>query len=41
MTSIILKATETGRVIAFRHDRGYWVDIGTPEQLERARQFLD
>jgi len=40
MTSIILKATTTGRVIAFRYDRGYWVDIGTPEQLENARQLL-
>ncbi|MEA1887134.1 MAG: nucleotidyltransferase family protein [Bacteroidota bacterium] len=40
MTSIILKATATGRVIAYRHDRGYWVDIGTPDQLEKARQIL-
>lgn len=40
MTSIVLKATATGRVIAFRHDRGYWVDIGTPEQLEKARKLL-
>ncbi|MDT8402254.1 MAG: nucleotidyltransferase family protein [Bacteroidales bacterium] len=40
MTSIILKATATGRVIAFRYDRGYWVDIGTPEQLEKARHLL-
>jgi MurNAc alpha-1-phosphate uridylyltransferase len=40
MTSIVLKATETGRVIVFRHDRGYWVDIGTPEQLEKARALL-
>jgi len=40
MTSIVLKATATGRVIAFRYDRGYWVDIGTPEQLEKARKLL-
>jgi len=40
MTSIVLKATATGRVIAFRYDRGYWVDIGTPEQLEKARNLL-
>lgn len=40
MTSIILKATETGRVIVFRYDNGYWVDIGTPEQLEKARELL-
>ncbi len=40
MTSIVLKATVTGRVIAFRYDRGYWVDIGTPEQLENARKML-
>jgi NDP-sugar pyrophosphorylase family protein len=40
MTSIVLKATATGRVIVFRYDRGYWVDIGTPEQLEKARELL-
>ena len=40
MTSIVLKAAETGRVIAFRYDRGYWVDIGTPDQLEYARENL-
>ncbi|MFO7852931.1 MAG: nucleotidyltransferase family protein [Bacteroidota bacterium] len=40
MTSVILKATATGRVIAYRHNRGYWVDIGTPDQLEKARQIL-
>lgn len=38
MTSIILKASETGKVITFRYDRGYWIDIGTPGQLERARE---
>lgn len=40
MTSIILKATATGRIITFRYDRGYWVDIGTPEQLEIARELV-
>ncbi len=41
MTSIILKAAETGRVISFKYDRGYWIDIGSPEQLEKARQSLE
>ncbi len=40
MTSIILKASATGKVISFKHDRGYWIDIGTPEQLEKARLLL-
>lgn len=40
MTSIVLKATATGRVISFRYDRGYWVDVGTVKELERARQML-
>lgn len=39
MTSIVLKASATGRIIAFRYDNGYWVDIGTPEQLEKARSL--
>ena len=40
MTSIIMKATASERVIAFRYDRGFWIDIGTPEQLEKAREML-
>ena len=40
MTSIILKATETGRVISFKYDRGYWIDIGTPEKLQEAREMI-
>ncbi|MGM0666021.1 MAG: nucleotidyltransferase family protein [Bacteroidota bacterium] len=40
MTSIILKASVTGKVVSFKHDRGYWIDIGTPEQLEKARLLL-
>jgi NDP-sugar pyrophosphorylase family protein len=40
MTSIILKASATGRVVSFKHDGGYWIDIGTPEQLEKARLKL-
>lgn len=40
MTSIILKAAATGRVISFRYDRGYWVDVGTVHELERARAML-
>ena len=40
MTSIILKASATGKVVSFKHDRGYWIDIGTPEQLEKARLLL-
>ncbi len=40
MTSIVLKAAVTGRVISFRYDRGYWVDVGTVRELERARGML-
>lgn len=40
MTSIILKASATGRVISFKHNGGYWIDIGTPEQLEKARSLI-
>ncbi|HCC69741.1 MAG TPA: nucleotidyltransferase [Bacteroidales bacterium] len=40
MTSIVLKATESSRVIVFRYDRGYWVDIGTPEKIEKAKSIL-
>ena len=40
MTPILIKASAGGRVIAFRYDRGYWVDIGTADQLEKAREIL-
>ena len=40
MTSIILKATASERVICFKYNRGYWIDIGSPEKLQEARDLL-
>ncbi len=40
MTSVILKAGATGRVVSFRYEKGYWVDIGSPEKLMEARSFV-
>ena len=40
MTSIVLKATVSERILAFSYDRGYWIDVGTREQLKTARETL-
>ena len=37
LTSIILKMAVSELVNTFRYDRGYWIDIGTPEKLKEAR----
>lgn len=40
MTSIILELTKQNPVITFRYDSGYWLDIGSPDQLSKARQIM-
>ena len=38
-TSLYLKLVSGHKVIAFRHDEGFWADIGTQESLEQARKY--
>jgi MurNAc alpha-1-phosphate uridylyltransferase len=40
MTPIILELARQDPVITFRHDTGYWIDIGSPEKLNEARELL-
>jgi MurNAc alpha-1-phosphate uridylyltransferase len=39
-TSLYLELAEKHSINTFLHDEGYWIDIGTPESLEEARQLL-
>ncbi len=39
MTSILLDMAGHDKVLSFRYDSGYWLDIGSPEMLEKARKL--
>ena len=40
MKSIYFEIGREGLVNTFRHNDGYWLDIGSPAMLEEARKFL-
>jgi NDP-sugar pyrophosphorylase family protein len=40
MTSLYLELAASHKIFTFRYDDGYWFDIGTPENLENARESL-
>jgi len=39
-TTLYLELAEKHKIYTFKHDDGYWKDIGTPESLEEARKLL-
>jgi NDP-sugar pyrophosphorylase family protein len=39
-TTLYLELAEKHNIYTFKHDDGYWIDIGTPESLEHARKLL-
>jgi NDP-sugar pyrophosphorylase family protein len=39
MTTLYLKLASDQRIYTFRHDEGFWADIGTKENLEIVRKF--
>lgn len=40
MVALYLELAASHKIMTFKHDEGYWVDIGTPSNLEEARKFL-
>jgi MurNAc alpha-1-phosphate uridylyltransferase len=40
MTALYLKVADSGKIFTYRHDEGFWADIGTPESLEEVRKYL-
>jgi NDP-sugar pyrophosphorylase family protein len=38
MTSLYLNLAANHKISTFRHDEGFWADIGTPENLENVRK---
>ena len=41
MIDLYLKLAAEHNIYSLRHDEGYWVDIGTPENLEYVRKLLE
>ena len=41
MTTLYLKLATNHKLFTFRHDDGYWGDIGTPESLEYVRKLFE
>jgi N-acetyl-alpha-D-muramate 1-phosphate uridylyltransferase len=40
MTSLYLKVASIQNIFTYRRDEGYWFDIGTPENLAKARETI-
>ncbi len=40
MIDVYLQAASTSDILAYPHDQGYWIDVGTPERLAQAEQFF-
>ena len=40
MTAVYLQLAAKHKIFTFRHDSGYWFDIGTPENLNKIREFF-
>lgn len=41
MTSILLELAAAKKVMSFRYNGGYWIDIGSPSMLEKARSMIE
>jgi MurNAc alpha-1-phosphate uridylyltransferase len=40
MTALYLHLAEKHRIVTYREDGGYWLTVGTPEDLENIRNFF-
>jgi MurNAc alpha-1-phosphate uridylyltransferase len=40
MTALYLHLAESHRIVTYLEDGGYWITVGTPEDLENARRFF-
>jgi len=40
MVKLYLDLAADSKIWTYRHDDGYWIDIGTPESLEKARRLF-
>jgi len=40
LTALYLHLAETQRIVTYREDGGYWLTVGTPEDLENIRNFF-
>lgn len=40
MTALYLQLAADFNIYTYRYDEGYWIDIGTPENLENVRKML-
>jgi NDP-sugar pyrophosphorylase family protein len=41
MTSILIELAGREKVMSFSYDGGYWIDIGSPSMLAKARSMID
>ena len=40
LTKLYLQLAASHEIFAFRHDEGFWADIGTEESLEVVREYF-
>jgi MurNAc alpha-1-phosphate uridylyltransferase len=41
LTALYLQLASEHKIWTFRHDKDFWIDIGTPDQLDEARKRLN
>jgi NDP-sugar pyrophosphorylase family protein len=41
MTALYLQLASSHNIFTFRHDSDFWIDIGTPDKLDEAREMLN
>lgn len=39
LTPLYLKVAQSRKIFTFSHDKGFWADVGTPENLEQVRNY--
>ena len=40
LTDLYIRLSASNKITAFRHDNGFWIDLGKPESLNAAEQYL-
>jgi len=41
LTALYLQLASSHNIYTYRHDKDFWIDIGTPDMLDKARKKLN
>ena len=40
LIDLYLRLAAEHQIFTLKHDEGYWIDVGTPESLQKVRELL-